>query len=197
MMQNIHLKGVKDGVRLIITPSATMGNVISELQSKIDQSLDLFKAKGDVVLHVEAPTLSFVDKLKIQDIVLKKHPETVFSFEHSEKMPAPTSVFHTGTLRSGQNLHSDAHLVILGDVNPGAEISAVGNVVVLGALRGIVHAGTSGDRSASVSALLLNPTQIRIADIITRAPDETSEMYGPEIAYIKDERIYIDSLVKK
>ena len=196
-MQNIQLKGVKDGVRLIITPSATMGNIISELQSKIEQSLDLFKAKGDVVLHVDAPTLSFVDKLKIQDIVLKKHKTTVFSFETPEIVPAPSSVFHTGTLRSGQNIHSDAHLVILGDVNPGAEVTAVGNIVVLGALRGIVHAGTAGNRSTSVSALVLNPTQIRIADIITRSPDETTEMHQPEIAYIKDDRIYIDSIIKK
>ncbi len=196
-MQNIQLKGVKDGVRLIITPSATMGNIISELKSKLEQSIDLFKAKGDVVLHVEAPTLSFVDKLKIQDIVLKKHPATIFSFEQPDILSVPASVFYTGTLRSGQNLHSDAHLVILGDVNPGAEITATGNVVVLGALRGIVHAGTSGDRKASVSALILNPTQIRIADIITRSPDETSERYQPEIAYIKDDRIYIDAITKK
>lgn len=196
-MQNIQLKGVKDGVRLIITPSATMGNVISELQSKIEQSLDLFKAKGDVVFHVDAPSLSFADKLKIQDIVLKKHKATVFSFETPEIIPAPASVFHTGTLRSGQNIHSDDHLIILGDVNPGAEVSAVGNVIVLGALRGIVHAGTAGDRGASVSALVLNPTQIRIADIITRSPDETSEPYQPEIAYVKDDRIYIDAIVKK
>ena len=196
-MQNIQLKGVKDGVRLIITPSATMGNVISELQSKIEQSLDLFKAKGDVVLHVEAPTLSFVDKLKIQDIVLKKHKTTVFSFDTPEFVPTPASVFHAGTLRSGQNIHSDAHLIILGDVNPGAEVSAAGNVIVLGALRGFAHAGTAGDRGASVSALILNPTQIRIADIITRSPDETAEMHQPEIAYIKHDRIYIDSIIKK
>ena len=197
MMQNIQLKGVKDGVRLIITPSATMGNITSELQSKLEQSLDLFKAKKDVVLHIEAPTLSFVDKLKIQDLVLKIHPETLFSFEQPTASSAPASVYHTGTLRSGQNIHSDAHLVILGDVNPGAEISAAGNVVVLGALRGVVHAGTSGDRNACVSALLLNPTQIRIADIITRSPDETSEKYQPEMAYIKDDRIYISSIIKK
>lgn len=196
-MENIQLKGVKDGFRLVITTSATMGNIISELQNKIEQSLDLFKAKGDVVLHIDAPSLSFSDKLKIQETILKQHPTTVISFAEPETPVMPASVFHKGTLRSGQNLHSDAHLVILGDVNPGAEITAVGNVVVLGALRGVVHAGSSGDRSACVSALQLNPTQIRIADIITRSPDESVEIRQPETAYIKDERIYIDSIIKK
>ncbi len=196
-MESIQLKGVRDGFRLVITPSAIMGNIISELQNKIEQSLDLFKAKGNVIVFVDAPSLSFSDKLKIQELLIKYHPTTLVSFENQDVISTHPSVFHKGTLRSGQNLQSDAHLVVLGDVNPGAEITAAGNVVVLGALRGIVHAGAWGDRNASVTAFQLNPTQIRIADIITRSPDETVEICQPETAYIKDDRIYIDSVVKK
>lgn len=75
------------------------------------------------------------------------------------------------TLRSGQSIHYQGNVVVLGDVNPGAEIVAGGNVIVMGALRGVVHAGATGDNGAVVTAFRLLPTQLRIADQITRSPD--------------------------
>ena len=73
---------------------------------------------------------------------------------------------------------------------------ASGNIVVLGTLRGVAHAGASGDREASVSAGHLNPTQLRIADLVTRAPDKEEEEYGPEIARIKDGRLLVERLTR-
>jgi len=98
------------------------------------------------------------------------------------------------TLRSGQTVHYRGHVVILGDVNPGAEIGASGNVVVVGALRGMVHAGMEGDQSAFVLALSLQPIQLRVADHITRPPDgETAQADCPEIARIKDGVVTIEA----
>jgi len=98
------------------------------------------------------------------------------------------------TLRSGQTVHYRGHVVVLGDVNPGAEIAASGNVVVVGALRGVVHAGMEGDTQAFVLALSLQPTQLRIADHITRPPDgEPVQADGPEIARIKDGVVTIEA----
>ena len=93
---------------------------------------------------------------------------------------------------------SEGNLVIIGDINPGAELIAAGNIVVMGSLRGIVHAGCDGNRDAIVSALYLQPTQLRIADIITRSPDGEAKITEPipEIASIKDGRIYIEELRK-
>jgi septum site-determining protein MinC len=75
------------------------------------------------------------------------------------------------TLRSGQSIKHSGNVVILGDVNPGAEIVAGGHVIVLGNLRGVVHAGATGDLTATITAFYLNPTQLRIANLISRPPD--------------------------
>lgn len=97
------------------------------------------------------------------------------------------------TLRSGQRIEFDGSVVVLGDVNPGADVVASGSVVVMGALRGMVHAGARGDAGARVVALRLLPTQLRIAHYITRPPDgETPEASGPEEARIVGEHIQIE-----
>ncbi len=102
--------------------------------------------------------------------------------------------FYRGTVRSGQLISFDGNVVIIGDVNPGGEIEATGNVIVMGTLRGIVHAGADGNKEAIVAALNLQPTQLRIANIITRPPDgeEVRNNLIPELAYVKDDMIYIE-----
>lgn len=101
-----------------------------------------------------------------------------------------------GTLRSGMVVSYEGNVVVVGDVNPGAEVEATGNVIVLGTLRGIVHAGASGDRRATVIALNLRPTQLRIADIITRRqPFRSIQKPAPEIASIKDGTIVVEALL--
>lgn len=106
--------------------------------------------------------------------------------------------FYNKTLRSGQALVSDGHAVVIGDVNPGAEVVAAGNVLVMGTVKGIVHAGAKGDREAIVVALNLSPTQLRIADIISRAPDDDVNFsLEPEIAYINNNQILIEDFLQK
>jgi len=98
-------------------------------------------------------------------------------------------------LRSGQKVYSNGNLVILGDINPGAEVVARGNILVMGSLRGIAHAGAGGDTSAVVAAYRLNPTQIRIANHITRPPDgEVVTNSDPEVARIRDGKVIIEKL---
>ena len=90
------------------------------------------------------------------------------------------------TIRSGQSVHYIGNVAILGDVNPGAEVTATGDVIVMGALRGVVHAGAEGDEKAIVMAFHLQPTQLRIAGYITRPPDnEAIDALYPEMAHIK------------
>lgn len=97
------------------------------------------------------------------------------------------------TLRSGQSIKYPGNIVVLGDVNPGGEIIAGGNIVVMGALRGVAHAGATGNEKAVVTAFRLHPTQLRIADHITRAPDgEMVEPSYPEIASIKNGVVVIE-----
>lgn len=98
-------------------------------------------------------------------------------------------------IRSGQKKFVQGNVVILGDINPGAEVVAGGNILVMGSLRGLAHAGVFGDENAVITAYRLNPTQLRIASHITRPPD--GEKYAvdyPEIARIKEGRVVIERL---
>ena len=101
--------------------------------------------------------------------------------------------FVRSTVRNGMRIDFEGNVVVVGDVNPGGEIIAAGNVVVLGTLRGMVHAGADGNRDAFIYALNLRPTQIRIAGAIARMPedDDAASKY-PEIAEIKEDGIVVD-----
>lgn len=96
------------------------------------------------------------------------------------------------TLRSGQIHESAGHVVILGDVNPGAEVVARGDIIVFGKLRGIAHAGATGERRSIIAALKLEPTQLRIANRLARGSDKLAGEYGPEFAHIENDQIIIE-----
>lgn len=99
------------------------------------------------------------------------------------------------TLRSGMAIKYDGNIVVIGDVNPGAELAAGGHVIVMGKLRGMVHAGKFGNREAYVIASKLLPTQIRISNVIARAPEgENIEDLKPEIAHLKSGKMSIEEL---
>ncbi len=101
------------------------------------------------------------------------------------ELAGDSAVLVQRTLRSGNSLHHPGHVIVIGDVNPGAEIVAGGNVVVWGRLRGVVHAGAAGDETAIVCALDLAPTQLRIADHIAVSPERRGKP-KPEMAHIRD-----------
>ncbi|RME06724.1 MAG: septum site-determining protein MinC [Anaerolineae bacterium] len=92
------------------------------------------------------------------------------------------------TLRSGNSIQFPGHVVVIGDVNPGAEIIAGGHVLVWGRLRGTVHAGAEGDEEAVVCALELSPTQLRIADVVSVAPKMKGKPQ-PEMAHLVDGKV--------
>ena len=102
----------------------------------------------------------------------------------------PSTLYHRGTLRGGRALQQFGSIVVVGDVNPGAELVATGDIVVFGALRGTAHAGAQGDTTARVYALELRPTQLRIATCIA-AGDESRRDRVPEVAFIDGDRIAI------
>ncbi len=97
------------------------------------------------------------------------------------------------TLRNGRTVHSQGHVVIIGDVNPGAEVVAGGDVIVWGKLRGNVHAGANGDEEAVVCALDMTPTQLRIAGYITTSPPDKRRKTRPEFAFIRNNQIVVEA----
>jgi septum site-determining protein MinC len=104
----------------------------------------------------------------------------------------PETLYHAGTLRGGQALQHVGNIVVIGDVNPGAELIASGDIVVFGALRGVAHAGAQGDACARVHAIELAPTQLRIATFIAAdAGDRAQTPIYPETACVQNDRIVI------
>jgi septum site-determining protein MinC len=98
-------------------------------------------------------------------------------------------------LRSGQRFFTRGNVVILGDINPGAEVIAGGNILVMGTLKGMAHAGALGDENSVVAAFRLNPIQLRIANHITRPPDgEKVVVNNPELARIRAGKVVIEKL---
>ncbi len=105
--------------------------------------------------------------------------------------PPPGTLYHVGTLRGGQALHHVGNIVVVGDVNPGTELVATGDIVVFGRLLGVAHAGAQGDDAARVYALALHATQLRIATCIAVDEETRSASTEPEVASIREGRIVI------
>ena len=127
--------------------------------------------------------------LKIDSTFVKEQEikNKLFSIKSKEK----DDILHIGTVRSGDRISSNGNLCIIGDINPGALVSAKKNIYVWGKLLGIAYAGKSGNKNASIASLYLNPLQLRIADVIAIGPKDKPKNFYPEIALIDKETIII------
>jgi septum site-determining protein MinC len=133
----------------------------------------------------ESPTTEKTSQLLgLATRISKPRPEETRKFA-VEDLGEETALFLNRTLRSGTRIEFAGHVVVLGDVNPGAEILAEGNVIIWGRLRGTVHAGSKGNREAVVCALDFSPMQLRIADEASAAMNPKSSS-KPQIARINE-----------
>jgi septum site-determining protein MinC len=105
-----------------------------------------------------------------------------------------TTVVEHRTVRSGEKVASEGHLIIMGDVNPGAEVIAENNIIVWGSLKGTAYAGVPNHEDAVIAALHLSPIQLRIAGYIARSPDVRPVTTAvPELARIDQNQIVVES----
>jgi septum site-determining protein MinC len=214
MDSTLELKGTADGL-LAVLPAGEWSASVEALLESIDRRADFFRGAqltlelGEV--EARAGDLGRLrDELATREVHLRAvrgdHPATReaaanLGLLEQPRKPAPPaeieaefgtrrvdgeeSLFVQRTLRSGHKIHFPGHVVVLGDVNPGAEIVAGGNVLVWGRLRGTVHAGAGGQDTAVVCALDLAPTQLRIGAHIAISPDRRGKP-RPETALIRD-----------
>jgi septum site-determining protein MinC len=112
-----------------------------------------------------------------------------------EKIESPKVKIINRNIRSGQLVEHGGDVLIIGDVNPGAEIRAAGNIIVMGALKGIAWAGYPGNKDAVVVALKMQPQQLRIGNIIATTDGEVLKGDKPEVAKIVDGEIVLEPLV--
>jgi septum site-determining protein MinC len=212
--EHVALKGTREGLVLYFDPAADFGMLMAELDKLLKDSVQFLQGAtvrcyaGNKEFnedeHAQLTNLLAQHQLELGGWLTKEEvyvPGKVQAYAMEDKetrlsdegMVAGNCLFVERTMRSGKSVQYEGHVVVLGDVNPGAEIIATGNIVVLGSMRGVAHAGATGERNASVSAYHLAPTQLRIADLVTRAPDEEMDERGPEIARIKDDRLIVEA----
>lgn len=213
----VEFKGTKDGVTIYCMENAAFSDILSDLTERLKQRAAFF-GEAFVKIDVGQRELTDEEKEALIDVIAKHSRLHLVGIQGTnERPPAIGSAKRQGemedlrldgfkegrslvikrTLRSGQYIRFPGTVIVLGDVNPGAEIVADGDIYVFGTLRGIAHAGVAGDRTASVVALRLAPTQLRIADVISRAPDNVALPDQPEYAYINDLRIMIAAITAK
>lgn len=200
------LKGSKQGIVMVLDTKKPFKDIIIGIRKKLTQAERFLNIK---TLHVgcKGRILNDAERNEIVNVfehMVGENIKIAFENEHQhvpstfEGIEEGVTRFHKGTVRSGQTIVAEGNLVVIGDVNPGGEVSAGGNIVVMGALRGVVHAGISGNRKAIVAAFNLQPVQLRIADVISRCPDEeVGSIIIPEYAYIKNNRIEVDHYLSK
>jgi septum site-determining protein MinC len=150
---------------------------------------DLLSERGIIlwaVMSSSSVTESTSQILGLATRIHKPHPQEAPTI--AKGIDDDTALWVNKTLRSGTRIEFASHIVILGDVNPGAEVVAGGSVIVWGRVRGVVHAGAQGNRDAVVCALDLSPTQLRIAGEIAVAPERRGKPQ-PEVVRLKDGRL--------
>lgn len=199
---HITIKGIKEGLVFLLDDQCDFVILLDELHAKLDKHVQQFT--GPIVhifIKLGSRQLEEEDKERIRSIMRRQGNLLIQSIESDLLQVEPSlkivPSLHSmsGIVRSGQTLEFEGHLLLLGDVNPGGTIRCSGDVYVMGALRGAVHAGVAGDQEAIIAASLMKPTQLRIADIISRPPDEwASAEPWMEYAFLREGTMAIDKM---
>ncbi len=224
-MVEVEVKGWRNGLLLVLPPEGDWAEVLGQLDDKLNAAnvrsfwrgaqttLDLGgrvlspadldalvgrlkNAYGLVpvgVVSVDAPTREGAGTLGLgayDELPIPRKPA------RDKNKPAHNALYLKQTVRSGQRVVHEGHLVIAGDVNAGAEVVAEGDIVIFGTLRGMAHAGCFGDEGAQIMASHLRPMQLRIAGLIARAPEPGAGPQGrsPEVARVISGEIQVSPL---
>ncbi len=168
----------------------TINESISSYQlSKLKKHFDKVNISTLRIYSNNRDTILTGKSLKIDSTFIKEQEikNKLLLFKSKKK----DDLLHQGTVRSGDRISSNGNLCIIGDVNPGAIVSAKENIYVWGKLLGIAFAGNSGNNNAHIASLYLSPLQLRIANVIAIGPKDKPKNFYPEIAVIDKKTIMI------
>ena len=193
---SINLK--KNQILIKINDDAEQNEIVENLKKKLPELKKLYKDEktpimvtGKILKNKEIDQIQEIIKEKIDVEIDFDMPKSLglssITRTFNKEIAMSETKFHKGSLRSGQRMEVEASLVILGDVNSGAEVMASDNIVVLGALRGLAHAGAKGNKQAIIAAGLLDTVQIRIANVVKEIDRDEEPMHKQAYVYIDDE----------
>ena len=208
---SVIIKCNKYGLIVILDENLPFEELIKDVEDKFKESAKFFK-NAEMAMTIRGRSLTQAEEKQVVETIVDScglHILCIIDEDRKEELlfhqavdkameekDAEDGWFYRGTLRSGQVLESEHSIVIIGDVNPGANVTSKGNIVILGSLRGIAYAGATGDRNCFVAALVMKPIQVKIADkmarsAITKRVDDAEYKLDPKIAYVKEDHIYV------
>lgn len=198
---SINLK--KDEILIKLSDEAEQSDIIYSLRKKLPELKKLYKDEktpikvtGKVLKNKEIDEIQNLIKNKIDVDIEFDMPKSLglhsIKKTFEKEIAVSETKFHRGSLRSGQKMETEGSLVILGDVNSGAEVMASDNIIVLGALRGLAHAGAKGNKQAIIAAGLVDTVQIRIANIVREIDRDEEPMHKQAYVSVIDNQIVIE-----
>lgn len=205
--QNVTIKGTKDGLTLHLDDTCSYTELKNELDRKLSNSSRVQEEAKLLSVKVKVGNryLSEDQKEELRDLIRQKRnliveeiETNVLTKEEAERLKQEGEIVSIARIiRSGQVVEVTGDLLLIGDVNPGGTVKASGNIFIMGSLKGIAHAGCTGNDQAVIAASVMKPSQLRISECINRAPDQGTEEDDKvmECAYISEDRqILVDRL---
>jgi len=202
-MSNISINLKKDEVLIKIDDDAVQRKILSELCKKLKELKKMYqdektpiRVTGKVLTNKELEEVKKAIKKEIDVEVKFDTPTTLglHSITRSYKRDVGKSetTFHRGSLRSGQKMEVEGSIVIIGDVNAGAEVIAADNIAVIGNLRGLAHAGAKGNKDAVIAASTLDVVQLRISNIVKEIDRDEEGIIEHAFIYVDEDKIVIE-----
>lgn len=193
----------KDEILVKLDEKAEQEEIVGALKKKLPELKKLYKEEktpikvvGKILKNKEIDEIQTLIKEKIDVEIEFDMPKSLglhsIKKTFNREIGVSETTFHKGSLRSGQKLETEGSLVILGDVNSGAEVMASDNIVVLGALRGLAHAGAKGNKEAIIAAGLFDAVQVRIANIVKEIDREEEPMHKQACISVIEDKIVIE-----
>ena len=203
MNQCVGINLKKDRIILKIAEDAEQSEIMFVLKRKLPKLKKLYKDEktpitvvGKVLKNKEIDEIQALIEQILDVEVDFDMPKTLglssIKRAFEKEIAVSETKFHRGSLRSGQKLETEGSIVIIGDVNSGAEVIASDNIVVLGALRGLAHAGAKGNTQAIIAAGLLDTVQIRISNIVKEIDRDEEPMHKQAYVSVIDGKIEIE-----
>lgn len=198
---SINLK--KDKIIIKLNEDTKQEELVECLKKKLPELKKLYKDEktpinvtGKVLKNKEIEEIQNIIKEKIDVEIEFDSPKTLglhgIKKTFEKEIAISETKFHRGSLRSGQKLESEGSIVIIGDVNSGAEVMASDNIIVLGSLRGLAHAGAKGNKQAIIAAGLIDTVQIRISNIVKEIDRDEEPLHKQSYVSVVDDKIVID-----
>ena len=198
---SILVKGNKEGLNVVINMNMfkDFTDMLEALVSRLSSGKKFYKG-STVKITIQLKLLNEKEASKLKDILFDEFliKDCIFEdkIEKNSKVFAGVyegkTKFIKNTIRGGQKIDYPGNIVIIGDVNPGAEVCASGNIVVLGSLKGFAYAGFDGNEEAFIAAFALQPEILKISEVVARAPEDAIKPQYPEVARIKDGNIVVE-----